>query len=77
MIRNAVRTFYLLAGLLLAAPSATRAQFQGDGQMRAGSRYVGMWFGGSWTKKIGPAFSSIPTQPYMILSARSEYVLES
>lgn len=77
MIRNALRPSCLLSGLILLAPSAARAQFQGDGQMRAGSRYVGMWFGGSWTKKIGPAFSSIPTQPYAILAARSEYVLES
>ena len=76
MIRNAIRPTCLLAGLLLLAPLAARAQFHDAGQMRAGSRYVGMWVGGSWTA-VGPSFSSIPTKPYAILSARVEYVLES
>ena len=74
MISKAIRLAALLgvinAGIALG-------QTAGSGQLRPGARFTGMWFGGSWSNKIGPAFSSIPTQPYAIMAARSEYVLEA
>jgi hypothetical protein len=74
MISKALRLATLFG---LVAVAAASGQSAASGQLRPGARFVGMWFGGSWSKKIGPAFSSIPTQPYAILAARSEYVLEA
>jgi uncharacterized membrane protein (UPF0136 family) len=36
-----------------------------------------MFVAGSWTKQFGPAYSSIATQPYGMVVARAEYVLEA
>src|SRR5262245_44374086 len=71
------RILLLLATTLaLPAPDVARAQ-RLSGDLTPGRRYASAFFEGSWAKPIGPAFSSIPTQPYFMVVGRAEYVLES
>ena len=62
--------------LAAAGPHAVAAQHLDDG-LEPGRRHFGMYVGSSWTKQFGPAYSSIPTQPYGMVVGRAEYVLEA
>jgi hypothetical protein len=67
----------VLAGtlsMLSMLPAAVGAQ-QRD--LRAGVRAWSVWAGGSWSDRVGPSYSTIPTQPYALIGLRSEYVLET
>ena len=66
----------LLAPLaLFAAPAAGGAQ--GADDLAPGERFLSAYLAGSWSSAIGPAYSSIPTQPYAMIVGRVEYVLEA
>ena len=62
--------------MTLGAAGQMAAQHPDDG-LAAGRRHLGMYVAGSWTKRFGPAYSSIPTQPYGMVVGRAEYVLEA
>ena len=64
----------LLATMLVTGPLAGQAS---DDGLRPGRRHLSAYIAGSWTKQFGPAYSSIPTQPYGMLVGRTEYVLEA
>lgn len=64
-----------MACIGIAEPAG--AQSTKSSQLRPGNRFLSVWAGGSWSSRFGPAYSSIPTRPYAILSVRSEYVVEA
>ena len=61
--------------VLLAVPATTAAQRADD--LAPGTRFFSAYFAGSWSDAVGPAYSSIPTQPYVMMVGRAEYVLEA
>lgn len=68
------RAVALAASLALVPPAVAQSSANG---LVAGRRHLTGYFAGSWSNKFGPAFASIPTQPYAMLVGRSEYVVES
>jgi hypothetical protein len=65
---------FLATALVTGAPLVGQ---QVDDGLTPGRRHLSGYVAGSWTKQFGPAYSSIPTQPYGMLIGRTEYVLES
>jgi hypothetical protein len=63
-----------VAVLCLVLPAGLRGQSDG---LRAGTRLWSVWAGGSWSDRLGPSYATIPTQPYAMIAARSEYVIET
>lgn len=71
-----MRSSVALLAMLLVTGGPLMGQQPEDG-LTPGQRHLSAFVAGSWTKQFGPAYSSIPTQPYGMLVGRSEYVLES
>lgn len=67
----------LLAPLALLAASAVCGAQGADDDLAPGRRFLSAYVAGSWSSAIGPAYSSIPTQPYVMAVGRAEYVLEA
>jgi hypothetical protein len=55
----------------------TLAAQEGDNGLAVGRRHVSAYVAGSWSDRFGPAYSSIPTQPYGMIVGRAEYVVEA
>jgi hypothetical protein len=71
-----VRALFVLAMLSAVRPPSVAAQDAGNG-LAVGRRHLSAFIAGSWSDRFGPAYSSIPTQPYAMLVGRAEYVVEA
>jgi hypothetical protein len=71
-----IRILLALATLPAVIPPSAGAQDHGNGLV-PGRRHLSGLVGGSWSDRLGPAYSSIPTQPYAMMVGRAEYVIEA
>lgn len=73
---RAPRALLALAMLSALAPASLGAQ-DGTNGLAVGRRHLSAYVAGSWSDRFGPAYSSIPTQPYAMVVGRAEYVIEA
>ena len=67
---------FALAMLPAVSPGTIAAQDAGNG-LAVGRRHLSAYVAGSWSDRFGPAYSTIPTQPYAMVVGRAEYVVEA